>query len=100
MNEKVPNVAVIALLILQKFGCAITDSANAGEGSTLCLPVSAFMKLNGNNAFLQMLYLQSLQQQHCYPPTNLPFLTDHIFYTKFLISQVKYENLLKVGFFL
>ena len=29
MNDKVPDVAVIALLILQKFGFAITDSANA-----------------------------------------------------------------------
>ena len=29
MNDKVPDVAVIALLILQKFGLAITDSANA-----------------------------------------------------------------------
>ena len=35
------HVAVIALLILQKFRCAITDSANAGEGSTLGLPISA-----------------------------------------------------------
>ena len=29
MNDKVPDVAVIALLILQKFGFAITGSANA-----------------------------------------------------------------------
>ena len=41
MDDKVSDVAVIALLIIQKFGCAITDSANAGEGSTLSLPISA-----------------------------------------------------------
>ena len=41
MDDKVSDGAVIALLILQKFGCAITDSANAEEGSTLSLLISA-----------------------------------------------------------
>ena len=41
MDDKVSDVAVKALLIIQKFGCAITDSANAGEGSTLSLRISA-----------------------------------------------------------
>ena len=84
MDDKVPDVAVIALLILQKIGCVIADSANPGEGSTLGLPISAvkvssrvkFSKLfmilkeqvlqktayeaglSGSNAFLQLLYLQ------------------------------------------
>lgn len=37
---KVTDVAVIALLILQKFGCAITDPTSVGEGSTLSLSIS------------------------------------------------------------
>ena len=41
MNNKVPDIAVIVLLILQKFRCAITDSANAEEGPTLSVPISA-----------------------------------------------------------
>ena len=41
MDDKVSDVAVKALLIIQKFGCAITDSANAGEGSSLSLRISA-----------------------------------------------------------
>ena len=41
MDDKVSDVAVITLLIIQKFGCAITDSANAGEGSSLSLRISA-----------------------------------------------------------
>ena len=41
MDDKVPVVTVTALLILQRFGSAITDSANAGEGSTLDLPINA-----------------------------------------------------------
>ena len=75
---------MIALLILQKFGCTITDSGNPGEGSTLSLLIRAvklssrvkFSKifiilkeqvlqknayeagLSGNNAFLQLLYLE------------------------------------------
>ena len=35
MDDKVPDVAVIALPILQKLGCVLTDSINAGEGSAL-----------------------------------------------------------------
>ena len=31
MDDKISDVAVIALLILQKFGCAITDFANEGK---------------------------------------------------------------------
>ena len=50
---------------------------------------------NGNNAFLQLLYLQSLQQQYCYPHSNLSFLTEHLFYAIFLISQIKYGSPLK-----
>ena len=41
MDDKVPGVAVIPLLILKKIRCAIIDSSNAGEGSTLSLPISA-----------------------------------------------------------
>ena len=41
MDDKAQDVAVIVLLILQKFGCTITDSTNVGEGSTLSLPISA-----------------------------------------------------------
>ena len=37
---KVTDVAVIALLILQKFGCAITDPTSVGEGWTLSLSIS------------------------------------------------------------
>ena len=40
MDDKVLDVALIALLILQKFGCAIIDSSNAGEGSILSFPIS------------------------------------------------------------
>ena len=53
MDDKVPDVAVIALPILQKFGCAITDSTNAGEGSTLSLPISA-VKVSSGVKFSEM----------------------------------------------
>ena len=41
MDDKVPDVAVIALPILKQFRSAITDTTNAGEGSILRLPSSA-----------------------------------------------------------
>ena len=41
MDDEVPDVTEIALLILQKFGCVITDSTNAREGPVLSLPISA-----------------------------------------------------------
>lgn len=41
MNDKIPDVAVIALLIWQKLGCAINNSTNPGEGSILILQISA-----------------------------------------------------------
>ena len=46
MDDKCPDVAVIALMMLQKFGCAITDSANVEEGSTLSLSISAVKVLS------------------------------------------------------
>ena len=88
MDDKVPDVDVIVLLILQKFACTINDSNNARKG--LILPISAvkvsssrlsfslnFSKilmilkrtsmlqksvceavLSNNSALLQLLYLQ------------------------------------------
>ena len=49
MHDKVPDVAVIALLILQKFERATTDSANAGEGSYLSFPIGAVKVLSRIN---------------------------------------------------
>ena len=46
MDDTFLDVAVIALLMLQKFGCAITDSANAEQASTLSLPISAVKVLS------------------------------------------------------
>ena len=53
MDDKVSDVAVITLLIIQKFGCAITDSSNAREGSTLSLPISA-VKVSSRVKFPKM----------------------------------------------
>ena len=53
MDDKVSDIAVITLLMIQKFGCAITDSANAGEGSTLSLPISA-VKVSSRVTFSKM----------------------------------------------
>ena len=53
MDDKVSDVAVITLLIIQKFECAITDSANAGEGSTLSFPISA-VKVSSRATFSKM----------------------------------------------
>ena len=46
MGDTFSDVAVIALLMLQKFGCAITDSANAEQASTLNLPISVVKVLS------------------------------------------------------
>ena len=53
MDDKVSDEAVITLLTIQKFGCAITDSSNAGEGSTLSLPISA-VKVSSRVKFSKM----------------------------------------------
>ena len=53
MDDKVSDVAVKTLLIIQKFGCAITDSANAGEGSSLSLRISA-VKVSSRVKFSKM----------------------------------------------
>ena len=53
MDDKVSDEAVITLLTIQKFGCAITDSSNTGEGSTLSLPISA-VKVSSRVKFSKM----------------------------------------------
>ena len=53
MDDKVSDEAVITLLTIQKFGCAITDSSNGGEGSTLSLPISA-VKVSSRVKFSKM----------------------------------------------
>ena len=53
MDDKVSDEVVITLLTIQKFGCAITDSSNAGEGSTLSLPISA-VKVSSRVKFSKM----------------------------------------------
>ena len=53
MDDKVSDEAVITLLTIQKFRCAITDSSNAGEGSTLSLPISA-VKVSSRVKFSKM----------------------------------------------